>query len=203
MIQKKIKPFFSQKSFFQVGLIPSSVPCLRWKESSARTRFLWILCAALCVVLFFVCFFVVLHCAISCFFPVDIRFIVFLFFVLLLCFVFLLSRIRSILTRSFCVTLIKFSPRRLQVLSWAKERLGRSSEDSLSEPSGPSPPHPPFPPSYPRHCRLPRHSHPITRPANLKLAFRDFGFGKAGMEGLINEEVAMFIEEVRQAQDNV
>ena len=203
MIQKKIKPFFSQKSFFQVGLIPSSVPCLRWKESSARTRFLWILCAALCVVLCcFFCFFV-LHCAISCFFPVDIRFIVFLFFVLLLCFVFLLSRTRFFLTRSFCVTLIKFwtLPRRLQVLSWAKERLGRSSEDSLSEPSGHLPSHPP--PSYPWHCRLPRHSHPITRPAYLKLAFRDFGFGKAGMEGLINEEVAMFIEEVRQAQDNV
>jgi len=29
---------------------------------------------------------------------------------------------------------------------------------------------------------------------------RDFGFGKAGMEGLINEEVAMFIEEVKKSK---
>ena len=32
----------------------------------------------------------------------------------------------------------------------------------------------------------------------VDLIHRDFGFGKAGMEDLINEEVAMFIQEVTE-----
>ena len=91
-----------------------------------------LVCRIMCVVLCFFCFcFFVLHCAIlscpclcsfvlSCFLcSVDIRLLCSCF--LFCCYVlfFLLSRTRFFLTRSFCVTLIKFwtLPRRLQVLS--------------------------------------------------------------------------------------
>ena len=48
------------------------------------------------------------------------------------------------------------------------------------------------------HRHLIPHSPPLTHPLIISIDLRDFGFGKAGMEGLINEEVAMFIEEVRK-----